>query len=41
MALAVTALACLLIFARSWSVLRTLAICAVTGVLLHLLTTAI
>ena len=37
-ALAVTALGCRLVFARGWSVLRTLGACAAAGVALHLLT---
>ena len=40
-ALAVTALGCVLIFGRGWSVLRTLGACAVTGIVLHLVTAAI
>jgi len=35
--LAVCALACVLIFVRRWSVLRTLGVCAVVGVVLHLI----
>ncbi len=39
-ALAVTVLGCVLVFARGWSVLQTLGACALTGFVLHLLTTA-
>jgi chromate transporter len=39
-ALAVTALGLLLIFARNWSVLRTLGACALAGITLHLTTIA-
>ncbi|HEY0888504.1 MAG TPA: chromate efflux transporter [Nocardioides sp.] len=39
-ALAVTALGCLLIFQRGWSVLRTLGVCAVAGMALHLVAVA-
>ncbi|HEX8507882.1 MAG TPA: chromate efflux transporter, partial [Propionibacteriaceae bacterium] len=39
-ALAVTVLACVLIFAARWSVLRTLGVCAVSGVLVQLVLTA-
>jgi chromate transporter len=38
-ALAVTVLACVLIFAARWSVLRTLGVCAVSGVLVQLVLT--
>ncbi len=34
-ALAITALGCVLIFARGWGVLRTLGVCAVAGLALH------
>jgi chromate transporter len=40
-ALAVTALGLVLIFARHWSVLRTLGACALAGIGLHLLVTAL
>lgn len=40
-ALAVTALGCLLIFRRGWSVPRTLGTCAVAGVALHLVSAAL
>jgi chromate transporter len=40
-AVAITALGCILIFWRGWSVLRTLGICALTGILLGLLSTVL
>ena len=40
-AVAVMVLACWLIFGRGWSVLRTLGVCAVAGIALHALTSAL
>ena len=40
-ALAVTVLSCVLVFVRGWSVLRTLAVCAAAGAVLHLAVTAL
>jgi chromate transporter len=39
-ALAITALGCVLVFAAKWSVLRTLGVCAVAGIIAHVLTSA-
>ena len=38
-AIAITGIACLLIFAAKWSVLRTLGACAILGILTQLLLT--
>jgi len=40
-ALALTALACLLMFVLKWSALRTLGVCALAGVAVYLVTAAL